>query len=570
MTIYQILGLQIDIPDLNDITQAIIGPIESTIGAIQNQIVTAVVSSLSFLNSIGQSVASTVTGTILPALGSLLQPVQTFLQTLYNGILAIPSQVYGYIQTGISQVSSALNSTTAAIQGFFQTYVTAPLVQLQSFLVSNFNAGIASVTGFINSSISSLTSFVQQTGSSLQSDFANAQNFVNARISELQQNVAAANQYLSTAVNQLSVNFQSVTTAFTQGFLTLGPALAKAFIAEIATLVPQVLNPLAGTLINILQPLTNTIKSELLARLPRSPDEAVDNAIALTEIGLGTLISGELAAIGLEALYPTKHLGITEAFHKGIEVLGIGEVTAGLYGLIVKSGFSVRLEQYFNFNLQPHKISAGLAATAVHYQVRTIADYQTALQYEGFDNDAISAAVATIYKPLAPRFLVKLLDDEVFNDDFYTQQLMQSGLDPKYVPQLLQSFQIMHLKSFASTAKTQIFTNYKDGLIDEATATNILKVFGTPQDQIGWILQLANIQYVTEQKVLIKDEIVAEVKKTKIDPGAAVAELINIGYDAKRAAVIIKLAAIQAAPTPSKADRQALADEVLNIPLAVS
>src|SRR5712692_5616830 len=221
MPTYNILGLNIFIPDLNEITQSVVGPIENFLVGLQQQIVVQVISSLSFLSNLGAQVANTVNAVLLPAVAQLVAPVQSFLQTLYNGILAIPSIVSSSIQGFFAQVVSVLNATGSQIQGFFQTYVVAPLQQAQNFIVSQFNAGLSSVQNFISGLRTDFITYLQQTASSLRQDFATAQNFVNSRITELQQNVAATNQFLSNSVNQLATNFQMSFSAFATGFATI-------------------------------------------------------------------------------------------------------------------------------------------------------------------------------------------------------------------------------------------------------------------------------------------------------------------------------------------------------------
>ncbi len=570
MPTYNILGLNIFIPDLNEITQSVVGPIENFLVGLQQQIVVQVISSLSFLSNLGAQVANTVNAVLLPAVAQLVAPVQSFLQTLYNGILAIPSIVSSSIQGFFAQVVSVLNATGSQIQGFFQTYVVAPLQQAQNFIVSQFNAGLSSVQNFISGLRTDFITYLQQTASSLRQDFATAQNFVNSRITELQQNVAATNQFLSNSVNQLATNFQMSFSAFATGFATIGTGIIKALVQEIADLIPKVLDPLASTLNNVLLPITNAVKTELLQRLPRSPDEAINSAIAVAEVSFGAFVAGEIATISLEALYPTKHLGITEAMHKGLDVLGITAITSTLYGLIVTSGWKIRVEQYFNFNLQPHKIPVNTAREAVHYQVRTIEQFQTAMRYDGFDNDAIDAATKTIYKPLPPRMIVKLLDEEVLNDKFYTDMLLQGGLNPAYVADILAAFKFLALKSYAGTVKSLVSSTAKDGFLDTRVGNYILKAFGVPEDQIKWIFTLANLQYQYETRLLLKDTIIAELKKGAITAGEAVAELININMEPSRAAILVKLEAIKNAPTPSKEDRLNLAREVLGLPVVAA
>ena len=547
MPTYNIAGISIFIPDLNDITQSVVGPIESFISAVQQQIVAAVSSSLSFLSSLGSQVGSYLQNSLLPAIQSFFAPLQTAFQAAYSAVVALPGQILSAIQSAGSLVNAAISQVRTDLVGLLQTYVINPITQAQNFILSQ------------------LSSFA----STISQDFAAARNFLDMRLQEVQQNVAAANQFLSNSVNQLYTGFQVTAETFANGFANLGPGLAKALVTELAALGPAAVNQVGSVLINALTPLTNAVRNELLQRLPHSPEEAVNSAISVAEIGLGIFISGEIAAIGLEALYPTKHLGITEAFHKATEILGIGAVTASLYEIIVSSGFKLRLEQYFNYNLQPRKISIESAQLAVYYQVRSLSDYATALRYEGYDDDAISAAQATIYKPLNARFLVKLLDEEIFDDSFYVQQLQRSGVDPALVPELLNAFKFMALKSYAGNAKQLIFQTWKDGFLDPGPGAQILAAFGVPDNQIKWIYALATMQYQYEQRLKLKDLAITELQKGAIDPGECMQELISIGMDAKRAAVEIRLAGFKGAPTLGKADRFAIAQEVLSIPVGL-
>ena len=547
MPTYQIAGISIFIPDLNEITQSIIGPIESFIGALQQQIVAAITSSLSFLSSLGQQVGSYLQNSLLPAIQNFFAPLQTAFQAAYSTIAALPGQILAAIQSAGSLANAAINQVRMDLVSLLQTYVVTPLTQAQNFIVST----------------------LTNAANTIRQDFASAKAYLDQRILELQQNVAAANQFTANAVNQLFTNFQSFGASFSAGFAAIGKDILDSIQQFYNGTISPFLQNVGTQLSNMVNSVSQQAFQLVTGKLSNDPQTAVREFLSRIAVITDGVIGGFAAFKIIENIHPFHSLHISETFKHILEFVGVYDLSRETLKLFVDNGIGLQAEYFVNYFYQVRKIDIGTAQKAVWYQNKSVDQFRQDVRYEGLEDPAIEDHVATLYKPMPAFILARLIELGVTDDQFNQKQLLREGFDPQDLPSLIKGFQNLNLVSFQNNAKSQIFQLYKDGFVNITQAQNIMTAFNVPKNQQDWILYLATQQYQFEQQVKLKDLAIAELQKGAIDPGEAMQELLFIGMDAKRAAIEIRLAGVKGAPTLGKADRFALAQEVLSIPVGI-
>ncbi len=570
MPTYNILGLNIFIPDLNDIYNAIVQPVYQVIQSAVNfayqgiiTVINSVISSVTAgINSLSSTMSSLFTSiqsglnyissVVVNSLSGIVSSVYNALQGVYS---FISNTVVPAIQSGFNYVSSAVYSALTSIQSSIYSGISS----LGSTLSSIGNSIVQQVSGFVGyvgQGINSLGGALSSIGNSITSALSGVYNALRADLGAVGQSIASS---VTGTVNSIG-----------KALGDIGKAIVDALNQYIVAPLQAFIRAAGQSIHSAIASFDAGVKKLILGILPKTPDDAVNAAINASTVGLIALISGEVIGLAVEAVYPTKHWGIPEAIRHGLEYTGVLSIMASLYEIIIHSSYGTLMQYYFNYNIQPRRIDIDRAIRAVWFNVLSIDDLKTELRYEGYSNDAIQAIVSSIYRPMSPFILERLAELQVVSDDFVLKQLLREGFDPADVKDMLIGFKNLALQGFQSSAKSMIFSMYKDGFINADLAQKIMQVFAVPAEQQKWILTLANYQFKYEQQQLLKEYILDAIPKAVLSPDAAVSALVAIGMDKTRAEILVKIKGITTAPPPPKSVRENILKEALAIPLEVS
>lgn len=565
MPTYTIAGITFFIPDLNDLFQYVIQPLEQFISQAQGILTNSIIASLNFLTNLPSQIQAFITATLIPAIESFFAPVSSFLQTIYNGIVNLPQTIlasltgtFQFLTNTILGIGTTIsNSLTTTLTNVGQTL----FAQLSSFITNGFmlaQQAFGAVTNVILQGLGAAQLAIIQTVGSIGTQ-------LEIQLVGFGKVLSNVGEFTVSAFNQLSTMINAEFQGFGMALSTLSKDLWSFFYQDLILPLQNTIRQ-SGQLINAtILNINNSIKSTLLASLPRSPEQALDSALTVAEIGVATFIAGEVEALVIEALYPTKHVGITETVTEGLKLLGVTEVAAAFYGIIVESGWGLQLQYYFNSQLRPRKPPIDLAKRGLYYGQSSFQDYSDAILFEGYNEKAEDIFINTVFEPIPARLLVSLLEDDLTTSDVVIRELRKAGLDPSVVPDLVRALEFKALKGFESNVKSIIFTVFKDGFLASDLARNIMTVFNIPKAQQEWILSLAVLQFQYEQKKDVKDLILVLVSKGQLAVADGIADLQGLGMSKDRAEVLVKTSAVRAAPSLSKGQRQDLLASALAI-----
>jgi len=553
--------------DATALLNAIGAPIASAINSGLSSVINSISSAFSFLSNIGSQISNGFTQYFVPALQNVFSPIVSFLQSLPQNIVNGLSGIGQSIGNFLVAASNGFGQTIQSVGQTLNAGLVQPLASFFNGLIQQFYSVFSPVANVLTNIPGSISTILSQFGNSVLSGFNQVAGLFSSIIQQSNAFLVNGASAFSQGLTNLGTSFQNFGAALATAFGNFGASTWNALNTQIIQPFTQGLQSEFNSIYQSIIGFNDTIKNTLLTNLPRTPDAAFNSALIVAETGIATLAAGELAALGLEALYPTKHLGIPEALHKITDILGISAIGGALYGIVIESSWGLQLKYYFNFNLQPVLPDPQTVQKAVYYKAATLDQYATSLQYEGLNADAIAMRQATIYEPLPTRILRMFIDNGVFSDAFFSGELEKTGLDPANTPTLLAAFKQLKIAQYQSQAKSIIHDVYSHGYLNQDLAINVLNMTQTPPDQITLILYLANIAAQDALNLAIEAEILAEVKKNTIAPADAVGILTGLGLSNAMADAKVKLAAVQAAPTPTKDQRNAILQAALSIPL---
>lgn len=469
----------------------------------------------------------------------MVQQIQSLVSQLRNDISFAANNIIGPVQNYISQQIQSLYSSFLNAVNFASNNIISPI---QNYLTSSLNTLRSDLLG-IGATISN-------------SVVAPLQNFLTSYVLQPLRNIGT---YVASGFNQLATGLNIAFTDITNSLNNLGSAVVKGLQEFINTVVEPFFSQV-GSVIQGYINFANSWQQRLLDfAIPRDPEGATAK-ILNDFVNLGEFIAGSSAAIALiENVHPFHSLNLSQHFKNILEWVGVYDISQEAMRLWFNQTYGLQLEYLIKHSYNVIRIDPNTSKMAVWYGERDVTQYKDDLQFEGFDNDNIDAHVKTLYKPLPPFILERLISLQIGTPDFYTKQLLKEGFDPSDVPTLLQIFQNLSITGFQANAKSLIFLMYKDGYISSDTAMTIMKALVVPDNEQKWILQLANYQYQYEQKLTMQSVILDDVKKGLYkDPQGAISDLVALGLSADRATLLVKKEAVTSFITLKAQDKQAL------------
>jgi hypothetical protein len=567
----------------------------NTVSQGLNYLTNMINSVYNFLGSISNGLMGIYNGIINAFNSYIVAPIESFFLGAISFLSGIPStlgQIWSFI-SGLGTVvgNSFYGLIVQPIESFFSgalsflNGIPSELSQIWSIISGLGDYVISGVSGIVNIIVSGL--------STISSDILNGlNNYVVAPIEaffagiastvgDLGQTLANVGSFVVSGFNQLATGLNGFVSDFTGGIASLADAVWKALsdfvTSDVIPAIQTVWTDIRAVFVwieqeaqGIYNSAMTLLRDGLLQVLPYSPDEALDSAFLALGLGVGATISGHVIGMSVDATHPLKKWGVQNLMQETLNVLGISAIAGSMYGIIVSCGWGAQLKYFFNYATQPMRLDENGSAQGVFYGVRTIDQYAEDLRYEGYNDDAINTKKATMFKPL-PRLIMQTMFEEGLIDDASMQtEIMKTGYDPSQSQIITQAIENKKLVSYQDTVKSLVFSYFKDGFTDVNTAKQICAAFNIPQNQVQWILTLANYEFKYEQYQKLVVWIQNEFAKNIIDAEAAVNMLVALGMTIDRATVLIATKGLTQAPPPPASTRSQILQDALSLVVNVS
>ena len=564
MPVINIAGFNVFVPDLTDLTSYVTTPINNF---IQQQIA-VITNALSFVaDQVYQKIITPIQNFIASAVNTASNTIGNFVNAA-NQLLIQP--IYGFIQSLFSgfqnTITSIINAANQNIIIPISNYVSGLFNQLRADLSNMINAANSHLLQPILNGFNLIPSYLNNFETLIVNDITTylvnpVSQFINNNVV---QPIGNLQKFTVAAFNQFTTDLNSFAANVSTTLSNLGINIVNGITAFDSQVVSPILQGIETTFTTGFISLYQPIKDLLFSKISDDPTIALEQLTARTA-AIGTTVVSTIAALKvLENVHPFHTLQLEEGFKHILEFVGVYDLGRETLKLFVDNGIGLQAEYALNYQFQAKKLSVGEAVKGVWYGVRSVDTFATDARFEGYEDDAINTLSKTLYKPLPPFILERLISLQIGTPDFYTNQLLKEGFDPADVPTLLNIFQNLSVTGFQSNAKSLIFLMYKDGLLDETLAKQIMTAFIVPDNEQKWILQLANYQYGYEQKNKLITLIVDEISKGLYkDPNSAVSDLTSLGLSSDRATVLVKTAAVKSFTTLAKADKDALLQSFL-------
>jgi len=551
---------------LNSLDQYVVMPL---INSFNEYIITPVAN---FFSSLWSDVQSAVTG----AVASLEDWVNTAATDIENAFSTIGNDVMGALNTAWTDissglnalgqtVSSGLNSLGQGIEGFVEpilTELSGGLSSLTSWISSGFSAlesGFSSLEGEITGYVGGALNDVARAVSSGLGDLGSYLSKLGDAVSNGMSNAISDVATLSAHVDDL---FGSFTNAVAGAFKTFAVDAYNA-LKDVTSAILSGLEALGNSVLSFGRDVIN----KLIALIkPRDKDnvldvisEVEDMAIAGTATYLG--ITGAVKV--LENIHPFHSLSIQPFTDKIMSLFAVDTIPSKFVEGIFAFGLFTQMNYALSYMMRPRLTDRAIEERAVWYGLETQDEYAQSLRLEGLTDDLVAKAVGTLYRPMSPFVLRYMMETGLVDRDFLMHQLAMEGFSPQDSATMAKVFDALELAPFQSQIKSVIYTYFKQGLINEGEAKQIMTVFQIPEVQQEWILNTATLDFHLEQKTQLGELALSLIEKGELSVKNAIQTLISIGYEPSRAKVMATIRGVTSGPPPPKSTRALILQDAL-------
>ncbi|MEM3829934.1 MAG: hypothetical protein QXP36_12100 [Conexivisphaerales archaeon] len=539
---------------LQTVESAVTNALKNAGTAILNAFITAGNDIRQFFSQVGNAIMGGIndihnflTTTVLPQLEQIPSDFVRGITTLANEVEQGLNDVKNFLSTTFNDIANALNNAFDALRN--------DIVNVVSQVVNAIEQGLNDVKNFFSQLGTHILDGLQTLAQQLQTAFSTVVNDLTNAFNDILKGLESVGEMIFNALKDAgSVVVSALKTFGTDAYDALKVVTHDilAGLGDIVKAIENAFKDIPMTLLSQLQGFNRANIQDQFAKL-----------VSFLAVPALTYIGTTLGVKVIENLHPFHELHIQEFSDKIMEMFAVDTIPEKVMEGIVEFGVFKPLEYSLNFLLRPKISDLAIETRALLYGYETQDELAQALAIEGYTPDLIDKYLKTVYRPLSPFVLRYLIETGLASKDFVLRQLQMEGFPPDEIPTILNIFEALDLVPFQNQAKSVIYQYYRDGLMDEQTATNIMNVFQVPKAQQEWILQMAKIDFNLSQKTQLVQLTLDLLARAEINVDQCINSLIKIGVNPDRAKTQCNIRAITAAPPPPKSTRATLLQEAI-------
>ncbi|MCW1302714.1 MAG: hypothetical protein QXX36_03750 [Candidatus Rehaiarchaeum fermentans] len=586
--------------------QSLLSQVENDLLSVLNDIYDAISNAFgqvySFLQQLGQTIESTVSNALQNVANAVSNAMQNAASTILNAFITAGNdirqffgQVGNTIMGGINDIQNFLSSTVLPqleqipndfVQGIttLANEVEQGLNDVKNFLSTTFNDIANALNNAFDALRNDIVSVINEVINTIEQGLNDVKNFFSQLGTHILDGLQTLAQQLQTAFSTVINDLTSAFNDILKGLESIGEMLfnaikdtgsvvvsaLKTFGTDAYDALKVVTQDILAGLNDIVRAIENAFKDIPMSLLQQiqgfnraNIQDQFAKLVSFLAIPAATYIGTTLGVKVIENLHPFHELHIQEFSDKIMEMFAVDTIPEKVMEGIVEFGVFKPLEYSLNFLLRPKISDLAIETRALIYGYETEDELRQALAIEGYTDDLIDKYIKTIYRPLSPFVLRYLIETGLASKDFVLRQLQMEGFPPDEVPTILNIFEALDLVPFQNQAKAVIYQYYRDGLMDENTARNIMNVFQIPKVQQDWILAVAKTDFELSQKTQLVQLTLDLLARAEINVDQCINTLVKIGVNPDRAKTQCNIRAITAAPPPPKSTRAMLLQEAI-------
>jgi len=512
------------------------------------------------------------------------------LEALFSGLGTVVRSLIGTVSTIVSGISNVVGSIWSTVRSVVSDIVG----MLRPFLEAIAN-GVRSVAGDVINGMSSALGAVHSALDSVASAMRSGLEWVYNGIVTAMSAVA---EKIVSGLSGVASIFKDIGTWIWNGIKALAEGIYHDLIEPILHAIQTVWTTIVGGL-----------SGALYGQGHQAPEGSFDRAMTLWVTSSAIYFAAKTGAQAIESAYITKHLGLPDYVDKVIELGGFTAFGATIYTTMYDAAVRtpLRIEALSKFTPEVLGLSAASSAYATGHM-----NYDRFIQhvrYAGLGPEYDDFLEWNAYSALATRFLVKLVDAGIYDEEFFTDQLRHQEYAPETIDKVKQFLKISaddaaiagsftalrtlfkegydtadgisarldEYRSKATTIERQtliatweyeidfkndqralILDQFAKGVIDKSDASSALSKIMPASERVTALLNRAELRRKVEalpsaaEKALTRSEITSAFKAGVIDEDYTIKRLVELGYSEEDIGILVTLYAPKAVATTKK------------------
>ena len=485
MPTYNILGLDVWIPDFNDLTQAVTAPLTNMVNDVLSGISNVVWPLL-------QNLGTSIYWLIKPAIDTLWSWIQTGLSSITQVLTSTLSGIWSYLQGLFSQIWTALQQ----VAGQVWTLTKVGLDMLWTGLLTT----AANINTWIQVSIAGTKSFIAEyiiPGlTMLIFDFARFSVSTGTMFDELLFGLNVANTSLTTlqAVQQgLPVEFEKILAAKLNEVInplaTLGPDLWKAFSNYIKPIADAVLPAVTGALQVLLEPLQKIYFDVAKTPMELWPQGSLGRSLGGMIGGMMSFNAAYVAITALELLHPLKQVGLLRMIDASRALLGADVLGRLIATTIFGAFYTLPLRYEMQAFFRPQIPDTRRADQMLFEGHISQAEWRQIYAFHGWKEQHINAWYQTMFLEPSDRMIIGMIEGGEVDLDFLQKVLGQRGYDLETAAHIMRYGTKKSLSDEIAANISEIQSDLYAGQMDLSEASQELGALGIKGSQLEFRLR---------------------------------------------------------------------------------
>lgn len=532
MPTYDLLGLQVFVPDLNDLSKWIVGPIQKFLsdawsfgGAIYNTVVEAITKGLNaffgaagdFLKNITAEFTKAMTGFFTQA-GAFFSTISA---TVYNALVATAGTIWQQILdvgkgafdivTNLAKdLGDATNQGIGQLWGFAtSTYesILKSLSEIEFFVVGEFKYWVGEAANFIINSLQGIgqgigqvqgqfVGFFQQLSNDLDRGFANLaldsaqlsiqitqssdQTIIEMREAVAQGLGAIWDGFKAGVIDPI---YNSVTSALAGLATELGAIWDSGgtFLSGVAQFFGGIWDAIVGWFSNFLNPSKAGIFADPLAFIFK----------ALSGF-IGVFGGFGIAMTAAELAHPIKNLGLTRLAAYINEMGDFKNMAGGIIQALQNKTTIIPLEQALNVLFRPFQPDIQTSNTWLFKGIIDIPAWRQVYAMRGWSDDLIEKYYRDIWTEPSDRMLIALADTPGVSEEWLGRKIAARGYDPVDTELFRRYIQKRRLADEFAKLISSYRTAFVKGYVNVQQFTAIVQITGRSKEEADWMLESAS------------------------------------------------------------------------------
>jgi len=312
------------------------------------------------------------------------------------------------------------------------------------------------------------------------------------------------------------------------------------FYASVLQPAAKGLEAIGTTIINAIKSAIQTLWTAIMQIIPRSPEDSVQAAVALSSVTIAALAAPQLAALAADAVHPFKQLQIRETLSDLAGALGLKNVLPFITGAIVTAGFQLPFSQYINAVFRP-LIPPTSAADMMYLQGNiTKEQWYEIYKYHGWKDQHINAWFNTMFIQPSDFIIARMYEIPGIPKTWFLQKFRERGYKPEDAEIMLAMAQRYAVSDEIKALRSALLSAAADGVISDRDVISYLSEVGVSDDELRIVSQIIDVKWKMGLSKALMQEALADYQAGYLSDEDLQDRLMEIGYRPEKAAAIVK------------------------------